>query len=140
MAKDYEVAIRDFEEQVGLELLDYVARGHQNAPRSSGDARNRDSLISELAAYAEVLHDALEHETHSDNRMHHLGHLAMAARMFTYLHFPSSGISLKRLYRIETCSHADKLPGDSAKAVRDAWSHFEPMLQSYVESEEDAGT
>ncbi|SRR6266567_4042550 len=135
---EYDIALRDFEEQLGLELLDYVARSHDVLPSSSRDT-GKDAFISALAAYAEVLNDALEHETHHENRMHHLGHLAMAARMFTYFNHQASNISLKRIHYMECCSHAGKLPGDTAKSVREAWGRFEPVLRAFLQSEDDVG-
>lgn len=133
-APQYEIAVGDFEQQLEVELADYLVRSH-----ASGSDSSKDSLISALASYAQVLHDALEHETHHENRIHHLGHLAQAARIFTYLHLPDSGISLKTTHHIECCSHGGKLPGDTAKTVRDAWRDFEPLLRSYIEEEHDVG-
>ncbi len=133
-APQYEIAITDFEQQLEVELADYLERSHSVSSDSS-----RDALFSALAAYTQVLHDALEHETHHDNRMHHLGHLAHAARMFTCLHLPDSGISLKSTHHIECHSHAGKLPGDTAKTVRDAWRDFEPVLRRCIEDGRDIG-
>jgi len=101
-----------------------------------------DSLLIELAKYAEVIHDALETEQHHGNRLHHLGHLAMAARIFVALQLPESAVKLSRIYNIERASLACKLPGDAAARIRLAWASFSPQLKHYLDarghSESDA--
>jgi hypothetical protein len=131
--KEYEIIVRDFDEQLGVELGDYISHLHE-APPTASVASGRDPLLADLALYGQVLHNALEHEAYPENRMHHLGHLAMAARIFTHLHLSQSGISLKRIYHIESCSHAGKLPGEAAESVREAWARFKPILAEYIDS------
>jgi hypothetical protein len=133
----YEIAVRDFEQHVEVELADYLEK-YGRAEETDTDGR--DSFLSALAAYAQVLNDALEQESHHENRMHHLGHLAMAARMYTYCQVPDSSISLERIHHIETHSHGGKLPGDTAQTVREAWHEFEPILREYIESEREVRT
>lgn len=81
----------------------------------------KDQLLLELARYTQVLHEALENETDHENRWHHLGHLAMAARMFKILVLGQPVGDMEQIYRIESKAFKFvKLPGPSAATTRDA--------------------
>jgi hypothetical protein len=89
-------------------------------------------LLDELVIYTFSVHQALESEADPLNRPHHLGHLAMAARIFMYLHAGNAHEELSQVVRIENRSHALKLPGDAAATVRGSWLRLAPLLASYL--------
>jgi hypothetical protein len=94
----------------------------------------RDELLTELAYYTQVLHEATEHETELDNRHHHLGHLAMAARMFKILHLRQPVSALEQIYRIESKAYSFvKLPGPSATSALEAWQRLSPSLRAFID-------
>lgn len=94
----------------------------------------KEDLLLEIAHYTQVLHDAMEQEKEFDNRPHHLGHLAMAARMFKILHLGQPVSDLEQIYRIKSKAFTFvKLPSPSAAATRDAWQRLAPSLQQLIE-------
>jgi hypothetical protein len=94
----------------------------------------RDEFLLELARYTQVLGEAFEHETEFDNRYHHLGHLAMAARMFKILHLEEPVSALDQIYRIESKAYSFvKLPGPSAASAREAWQRLAVNLQAFID-------
>jgi hypothetical protein len=92
----------------------------------------REELIADLVKYTVSVHEALERETDSENRPHHLGHLAMAARIFMYLNLPAAEKELSRILRIETMAYAQRIPGSVAESTRLAWERLSPSLVSYL--------
>lgn len=93
----------------------------------------RDELMLELVRYTQAVHEALESESDSHNRPHYLGHLAMAARIFMYLHLDNSQEQLARIFHLENRSHAQTLPGEVAATTRQAWRRFSPKFASFLE-------
>lgn len=93
----------------------------------------RDELIPELARYTQTIHEALERESDSLNRPHYLGHLAMAARIFMFLHLDDSQEQLAQIFRLENRSHAQTLPGEVAATTRQAWGRFSLKFVSFLE-------
>ncbi len=100
---------------------------------SLGLSMTKDELIPELVRYTEAIHEALETESDSLNRPHYLGHLAMAARIFMYLHRDDSQEQLAQIFRIESRSHAQTLPGEVAAFTRQAWKRFSLGFASFLE-------
>lgn len=93
----------------------------------------RDELMPALVEYTHAIHQALETESDHLNRPRYLGHLAMAARIFMYLHLEGSREKLEQILRLENRSHAQTLPGAVAVTTRDAWRLLVPKLAAYIE-------
>lgn len=94
----------------------------------------RDEFLFELARYTQALDEATETETEFDNRMHHLGHLAMAARMFKVILLEQPVSILDQIYRIESKAFSFvKLPGPSAASTQEAWQVLGPRLRTFID-------
>ena len=95
----------------------------------------RDGLLLALTTYTTCIHEALERETDSANRAHYVGYLAMAARIFMYLHLQAPSNALHHISRIQNVAHGQRLPGQTAATTRQAWQAFSAQLESYLQQE-----
>ena len=94
----------------------------------------KEELLLGIAHYTQVLHDAMEQEKEFENRPHHLGHLAMAARMFKILHLGQPVGDLEQIYRIESKAFSfGQLPGPVAAATNSAWQKLGPSLRTFID-------
>jgi len=98
----------------------------------------RDDLIEELVRYTRTIDEALEKERDPVNRPHYSGHLAMAARMFVYLHLGERRKKLEQVFHIERMAHAQELPGNAAATTKAAWRSFSLKLAAFLEANQNA--
>ena len=98
----------------------------------------RDDLIEELVRYTRAIDEALEKERDPLNRPHYSGHLAMAARMFVYLHLDERRKKLEQVFHIERMAHAQELPGSVAATTKAAWRSFSIKLAAFLEANQSA--
>ena len=99
-----------------------------------GATMTRDDLIAELVRYTRAIDEALEKERDPLNRPHYSGHLAMAARMFVYLHLDERRKKLEQVFHIERMAHAQTLPGSVAATTAAAWRSFSIKLAAFLEA------